>query len=89
MAGIHSIYETKAKLSALLKTVKAGKELIITERGKPIARLIPFEEKKETLKERLARFEKEGVILPRKNKKIPLHIGFKKTGALKRFLEDR
>lgn len=91
MASTHSIYETKAKLSELLRRVKSGREFVITERGKPIAKVIPFEEKEETPEERLARLEKEGVILPAKKKpsRLPLNIGQKRPGALKRFLEDR
>lgn len=35
------IAEAKAHLSALLERVKAGEEIVITRRGKPVARLIP------------------------------------------------
>lgn len=36
------VAELKANLSAYLKRVKAGEEIVVTERGKVIARLIPF-----------------------------------------------
>jgi prevent-host-death family protein len=36
-----SVSETKAKLSALLDLVKAGEEVTITDRGRPVARLVP------------------------------------------------
>jgi prevent-host-death family protein len=36
------VAELKAKLSAYLERVKAGEEVIVTERGKAIARVIPF-----------------------------------------------
>jgi prevent-host-death family protein len=35
------IAEAKAHLSALVEQVEAGEEIIITRRGKPVARLIP------------------------------------------------
>lgn len=35
------IAETKAHFSALLAEVEAGREVIITRRGKPVARIIP------------------------------------------------
>ncbi len=35
------IAEAKAHLSALLERVEAGEEIVITRRGKPVARLIP------------------------------------------------
>ncbi|MBI3937300.1 MAG: type II toxin-antitoxin system prevent-host-death family antitoxin [Betaproteobacteria bacterium] len=37
------IYDAKAKLSQLIEQVKAGGEVVITKRGKPVARLVPPE----------------------------------------------
>jgi prevent-host-death family protein len=37
-----SVSELKARLSGYLKRVKAGEEVIVTERGKAIARVVPF-----------------------------------------------
>jgi prevent-host-death family protein len=37
-----SVSELKAKLSAYLDRVKAGDEVIVTERGHAIARVVPF-----------------------------------------------
>jgi len=34
------IYDAKAKLSQLVEEVKAGGEVVITRRGKPVARLV-------------------------------------------------
>jgi prevent-host-death family protein len=34
------IYDAKAKLSQLVEEVKAGGEVVITKRGKPVARLV-------------------------------------------------
>ena len=34
-------FETKNKLSALLERVERGEEILITRRGKPIAKLVP------------------------------------------------
>lgn len=36
-----SLAEAKAHLSALLDRVEAGEEVVITRRGKPVARLAP------------------------------------------------
>ena len=36
-----SITELKNSLSAYLRNVKAGEEVLITDRGRPIARLVP------------------------------------------------
>jgi prevent-host-death family protein len=37
-----SISEAKAKLSALLDRVKAGETVTITDRGVPVARIVPL-----------------------------------------------
>ena len=37
-----AISELKAKLSEYLKAVRAGEEVIVTDRGKPVARLAPI-----------------------------------------------
>jgi prevent-host-death family protein len=36
-------YEAKTHLSSLLKEVAAGKEVVITRRERPIAKLVPIE----------------------------------------------
>jgi len=40
-----NIHEAKTQLSRLLSRVAAGEEIIIARSGKPIARLIPYENK--------------------------------------------
>ncbi|MCY4438958.1 MAG: type II toxin-antitoxin system prevent-host-death family antitoxin [Deltaproteobacteria bacterium] len=39
---IATVSRLKASLSAYLRQVKAGEEVVITERGRPIARLLPI-----------------------------------------------
>lgn len=36
-----SIYEAKTQLSALIQAVEAGEEVVITNRNRPVARLVP------------------------------------------------
>ena len=85
----YSIYEAKAKLSEVLRQVKKGHEAIITERGKSIARVIPFA-REENFEERIKRLEAQGVLTPATIKgPLPKNIGVKRPGALQRFLDDR
>ena len=63
-----SISETKAKLSALLDRVKTGEEVTITDRGKPVARIVPLAPADVDWEERLDRLEREGVIRRPKEK---------------------
>ena len=37
-------FEAKNKLSALIEKAEAGEEIVITRRGQPVARLVPFRE---------------------------------------------
>jgi prevent-host-death family protein len=71
-----AVSELKARLSEYLNQVKAGMEVLITDRGKPVARLVPVSRKKD-IKESLVRMEKQGLIrlgpgkLPKDFWKIP------------------
>lgn len=64
-----SVSETKAKLSALLDLVKAGEEVTITDRGRPVARLVPAIGSDDVDTEaRLQRLERAGLIRRPKKK---------------------
>jgi prevent-host-death family protein len=71
-----AVSEIKARLSEYLNQVKAGMEVLITDRGKPVARLVPVSRSKD-IKESLIRMEKQGLIrlgsgkLPKDFWKIP------------------
>lgn len=52
----------KASLSEYLARVKAGGEVVVTERGRPIARLVPVEPERGAEWERLRRMERAGEV---------------------------
>jgi len=56
-----AVSKLKAHLSAYLNQVKAGLEILITDRGKPVARLVPIS-RTQTTKESLTSMEKQGLI---------------------------
>ncbi len=58
-----SVVDLKARLSEYLRLVKAGRELIITERGVPVARLLPLDEA-ERKSSRRTRLAKDGALRP-------------------------
>jgi prevent-host-death family protein len=41
-----TIHEAKAQLSRLLRRVAAGEEVVIVNRDRPVARLVPFTERR-------------------------------------------
>jgi prevent-host-death family protein len=57
MRNTANVAQMKAKLSEYLRQVKSGGEVVITERGVPVARLVPLEsdERRATREERLIR----------------------------------
>jgi prevent-host-death family protein len=61
MRSTASIAEVKARLSEYVRRVKAGHEVVVTERGVPVARLTGLEvaERRATRRDRLA---KTGVV---------------------------
>jgi len=56
-----AVSELKARLSEYLDQVKGGMEILITDRGKPVARLVPLSRSRD-LRESLVRMEKQGLI---------------------------
>ncbi len=58
-----SITETRKRLSALLDNVRKGERILITDRGRPVARLEPVDSDEcVDSTGRLARLERAGVI---------------------------
>ena len=45
-----NIHEAKTHFSKLVERVRAGEEIVIAKAGKPVAKLVPFVEKKEPRK---------------------------------------
>lgn len=66
------VREAKARLSQLLRDVQLGREWVITERGKPVARLVPATTRRASIAERLQRLEEIGVIDRRTRPRLPL-----------------
>lgn len=67
------VSELKATLSKCLAKVKAGEELIVMERGKPIAKLVPMPRHRETETAQLADLVRAGLVRSGSGK---LPVGF-------------
>lgn len=85
MKHAYSIYETKTHLSRLLKRVKAGEEVVISERNVPIAKVIPLS--LSSFEEKIKHLSATGTILTAEKKSFP--HGIRKPGGVTRFLEER
>lgn len=94
MPDEYSIYDAKAKLSALVRQVREGKSVVITVHGEPVAELRPYQkaERKQTLEERIAELTARGVITPSDRQPgdpNAFPVGTHVPGALQRFLDER
>ncbi len=86
----YSIYETKARLSEVLRLVKTRREVVITERGRPIAKIVPIDAEEDSLDRRVERLAATGQLAPATvSPSEALPPARKVAGALQRFLADR
>lgn len=87
-----AVSEFKASLSRYLSAVKAGDELLVTERGRPVARIVPASPT-EAMTERLARLARSGLIRPGTGKirgeLLRPPLGRRPSGALAALLAER
>ena len=67
------VREAKINLSKLLKKVLQGQEVIITDRGKPVGKIVPVPQDHLSLTERIKKMEERGWLGPvRKGKAMRL-----------------
>lgn len=85
-----STYEAKARFSELLRRVRTQRSrIVVTNHGRPVAEIIPYEEKAESPAERLLRLERDGVLEVSPHPASELGPVARREGALARFLRDR
>ena len=57
-----SISELKASLSHYLKIIKSGEEVLITDRGKAIAKIVPLDKEDVEIPPHLRELERAGLV---------------------------
>jgi prevent-host-death family protein len=88
MARPYPVHEAKAKLSEILRRVKRGRSVSISERGREIAQVVPVARATD-LATRLAELERDGLIR-RTNVSVKSIVPLgRRRGALARFLRSR
>ena len=86
------VRDAKVQLSRLLKWVQRGREVVLTDRGRPVGKIIPVDTQTLPLAERLRRLEEEGVIERRTHvggRRIPAPIPTPEGVAQRLLQEDR
>ena len=86
------IRDAKMHLSKYIKMVQKGTEVIITDRGRPVGKIVPIQNEDLTLAERIEVLENQGLIEKQSTeriKKIPSPIPVSDNVAQKFLQEDR
>jgi len=64
MKQAYSIYEAKAKFSEIIRAVKQKRRIVVTERGVPVARVVPYKpEDQESMEKRLKTLAESGIVI--------------------------
>ena len=86
------IREAKIQLSKLIRMVKEGNEVILTDRGQPVGKIVPIESQNLPLEARIRTLENQGLIGPaseKGHKPVPLPIPVPDDLAQRFLREDR
>ena len=93
MASLNvGIREAKANLSKLLRMVEKGKEVVLTDRGRPVGKLVPIDKGALPLASRIKGMEDAGILEPvtgRSSRRLPLPIPVEEGMARRLLEEDR
>ena len=84
-----SIYVAKARFSEVIRMVKQGKRITITDRGREVAQVVPLGEDS-ALERRIADLRAAGILGPPATASIAdVRAIARRPGALKRVLAER
>ena len=89
MRDTYSLYEAKAKLSAIIRRVREGRKVIVTVHGEPVAEIRPITPGAGGIATRLAGLADRGILVRPDPDAPPLRTVARRPGALRRFLADR
>lgn len=90
MTRLIGIREAKAHLSRLVHAAQQGNEWIITDRGVPVARIMPMPKVMPELEERLQSLVERGWLEPaRPSRKLPPPLPIEQGLAQEWLQEDR
>lgn len=86
------IREAKANLSKLLRMVEKGKEVVLTDHGRPVGKLVPIDKGALPLSSRIKQMEEAGILEPLTGKgprRLPPPIPVEKGMAQMLLAQDR
>jgi prevent-host-death family protein len=89
MRDTYSLYEAKAKLSAIIRKVREGRPVVVTLHGEPVAEIRSISPRSGGLGARMEQLVERGILARTPPTAGTPRLIAKRPGALKRFLEDR
>ncbi len=89
MRDTYSLYEAKAKFSAIVRMVREGRRVVVTVHGEPVVELRPIAPHGAGIKARMDDLADRGILVrPESRRTLPRPVS-RRAGALRRFLDDR
>jgi prevent-host-death family protein len=84
------VREAKLSLSKLLKQVRKGKRVIITDRGEPVGKMVPIDKGELSVEDLLKSLEERGVVQQqdRKRLRIPRPARISRKISLQLMLQE-
>lgn len=84
------IREAKANLSRYLQSVRQGNEIILTDRNRPVGKIVPIPSEELSLADRLRKLEEKGLIEPDTvmHEPDPSPLPLPKKGIAQAFLQE-
>jgi prevent-host-death family protein len=85
------VREAKGNLSRLLKQVREGVQVVITDRGEPVGRIVPVEREDLSVEDRLKDLERRGILRARAKRtplKVPRPVHMPKKVDLQAMLQE-
>jgi len=85
----YSLYEAKARFSAIVRRVREGHHVVVTVHGEPVAEIRPLEAPGRGIDARIQELRRRGALAEPKDADARIRPGRHVPGALRRFLADR
>lgn len=89
MRDTYSLYEAKAKLSAIVRWVREGHRVVVTVHGDPAVEMRPAVPVESGLGPRMEQLAERGILVRPASRPPRLRPVVRRPGALERFLADR
>ena len=89
MRDQYSLYEAKARLSAIIRQVREGHSVTVTWHGTPVAEIRPIDPEARGIEQRIAELIDRGTLVPAEDPGSRPRPVTTRPGALQQFLDER